>query len=416
MAKLSNAFIDKVDRPASGQVIYFDDRIIGFGLRVTPGGKTFIVQGRVGGRVVRYKIGSHNAWSCQRAEKEAKRILGLMAQGINPNAQKVAQRIAHVTLGDVFSRYKQDKKLRLTTIKIYEGSIRRCLEDWRNRPITEITKDMVLQRHQQISCANGPHGKGEAHANQVMRFLRALINYAADTYEIDGKPIVTENPVKRLTQLRAWNRVRRRQDVIRPHELRDWYQAVLTLPSKTMQDYLILCLFTGLRRTEAAKLQWCNVDLKAKSLRIPPEDAKNHEEHMLPLPDLIHEILSSRTKVPNNPYVFAGDRPGCPIVESKWSVAKVAERSGVKFTLHTLRRTFETTAESLDVSHYALKRLLNHKTTADVTAGYIVVDVERLREPMQKIANEIKRHTGIGEIQCKTLPTMQRGCNGLNPK
>ena len=60
------------------------------------------------------------------------------------------------------------------------------------------------------------------------------------------------------------------------------------------------------------------------------------------------------------------------------------------FTLHDLRRTFITIAESLDIPAYALKRLLNHKDSNDVTAGYIVSDVNRLREPMQRITDFIK--------------------------
>ena len=40
-------------------------------------------------------------------------------------------------------------------------------------------------------------------------------------------------------------------------------------------------------------------------------------------------------------------------------------------TLHDLRRTFITAAESLDISAYAVKRLVNHKMSWDVTAGYI---------------------------------------------
>ncbi|MBN8521499.1 MAG: integrase, partial [Alphaproteobacteria bacterium] len=48
------------------------------------------------------------------------------------------------------------------------------------------------------------------------------------------------------------------------------------------------------------------------------------------------------------------------------------------------RRTFITIAESLEISAYALKRLINHRVT-DVTGGYIIVDVERLRSPVQKI-------------------------------
>jgi hypothetical protein len=57
------------------------------------------------------------------------------------------------------------------------------------------------------------------------------------------------------------------------------------------------------------------------------------------------------------------------------------------FSVHDLRRTFITVAESLDIPAYALKRLLNHRAAGDVTAGYIVIDVERLRRPMQHITD-----------------------------
>ena len=65
----------------------------------------------------------------------------------------------------------------------------------------------------------------------------------------------------------------------------------------------------------------------------------------------------------------------------------VIEGSGVVFTPHDLRRTFITVAESLDISAYVLKRLANHKMTNDVTAGYIIGDAERLREPMQRLTD-----------------------------
>lgn len=49
-------------------------------------------------------------------------------------------------------------------------------------------------------------------------------------------------------------------------------------------------------------------------------------------------------------------------------------------------------ADSLDLPAYALKRLLNHKMNNAVTAGYIMKDVERLRKPMQQVANFIHQH------------------------
>ena len=64
------------------------------------------------------------------------------------------------------------------------------------------------------------------------------------------------------------------------------------------------------------------------------------------------------------------------------------------WVLHDLRRTFITIAESLDIPAYSLKRLLNHKMRNDITAGYIITDVERLRRPMQQITDYILKAAG----------------------
>ena len=72
---------------------------------------------------------------------------------------------------------------------------------------------------------------------------------------------------------------------------------------------------------------------------------------------------------------------------------RVIKASGVPFMLHDLRRTFITVAESLDLSYYAIKRLVNHKLTGDVTAGYVVANGGRLREPMQRITDRLLEFT-----------------------
>jgi hypothetical protein len=91
---------------------------------------------------------------------------------------------------------------------------------------------------------------------------------------------------------------------------------------------------------------------------------------------------------------------------------KVMEESSVRFTIHDLRRTFITIAESLDISAYALKRLLNHKMNNDITAGYIISDVERLRPPMQKITDHLLKCMGAipsAEIIELATPTAKSG-------
>lgn len=58
---------------------------------------------------------------------------------------------------------------------------------------------------------------------------------------------------------------------------------------ETIRDYLLLVVFTGLRRKEAAGLTWSNMDLSDKTLRII--ETKSNQTHTLPLSDFLFELL-----------------------------------------------------------------------------------------------------------------------------
>ena len=129
-----------------------------------------------------------------------------------------------------------------------------------------------------------------------MRILRALLNFASDQYEIDGEPALAVNPVQRLSRNKSWYRIQPRQGVIPDHKLSAWYQAVMALENGTIRDYFLLLLFTGLRRNEAAKLKWSDVDLEGRMLIVRSENSKNHREHRLPLSDFLHALLARKQK------------------------------------------------------------------------------------------------------------------------
>jgi integrase len=168
---------------------------------------------------------------------------------------------------------------------------------------------------------------------------------------------------------------------------------VLALNNDLARDYFLLVILTGLRRTEALNLRWDNVDLMGRTLTV--RDTKNHQDHTLPLSDYPLELLEVRQREAVGKYVFEGPRG--QLSNLRYVMATVIERSGVTFTTHDLRRTFATVADSLDIPGYAVKALLNHKTGADVTAGYIIADVERLRGPMQRITDYLLRAGGLRE-------------------
>ena len=83
---------------------------------------------------------------------------------------------------------------------------------------------------------------------------------------------------------------------------------------------------------------------------------------------------------------------------------KVEEASGVTFSSHDLRRTFASIVNQLadTMSYYTVKRLLNHKV-ADVTAGYVQHNPEKLREAMEAVAGFIMKNVGL--LIRKKLPT-----------
>jgi integrase len=410
-AKLTKSVIDKIPLTEAGQRFYWDSDLAGFGLRVGTGTKSYFAEGRVGGKSIRYTIGKHGVFTPEQARAEAREKLVLMAKGINPNEDKAQKKIKGVTLEQAFKEFLESRKnLKARTIYDYQRFMGMLPEkegvepkksktawfaDWRNRALVDITKEMVASRHRKAGQSS------QAQANLAMRFLRAIFNFAAGKYsDSRGRPLITDNPVKGLSQTKAWYRVARRKTVIKPHELAPWYEAVIKIkndPSgakrETVRDYLLLLLFTGLRRQEAATLRRANVDLKAKTLTVL--DTKNHEDHTLPLSDFLCSLMASRLAAINGDYVFPGTGKGGYLVEPRKQIERVIKASGIDFTLHDLRRTFSTIAESLDIPAYAIKRLLNHKMPSDVTAGYIVMDVERLREPMQKITDYILKSAGV---------------------
>jgi integrase len=111
-----------------------------------------------------------------------------------------------------------------------------------------------------------------------------------------------------------------------------------------MRDYLLIILFCGLRRQEAAKLTWDRVDFKDLTLTII--DTKNHQTHTLPLSDFIFGMLKSRQESSNSIYVSPGQDNNNFIVEPRKQMAKVISKSGVAFKPHDLRKTFITIAEA----------------------------------------------------------------------
>lgn len=382
MLRLTKRIIETIENPANGQVFYRDTELPGFGLRVGARSKVFFAEGQVLRRTVRVTIGRADVLAPEIARKRALKLLGEMSEGRNPNAERQARLAGTMTLKDAFEDFFDRRALAASSLPNYRRSVEIYLKDWAQKPISEISRRMVLDRHRLISERHGA-----VTANNVMRHLRSVYNFTSASH---GE--LPPNPVVILSQARAWNTERRRRSVIPMHGLPKWFRAVMAEDELT-RDFLLVALFTGMRRSEIARLRWEHLDLEGRTLTVPK--TKNGDPLELPLSEYLLDLFAARQKVTGcSPWVFPGAGKSGHIEETKRFYARVAKVSGITFTLHDLRRTFVTIAESLDIPHYALKRLLNHRTGGDVTGGYIIMNVERLRDPVERVAAQILKLAG----------------------
>lgn len=391
--------LNALPAPAKGKrAYYYDSKSDGLQVAVTSAGaKTFYLYKKIEGKPTRIRLGAYPDLTPELARKEADKARGQLATGKNPKTEKQRERSQRVTLAEAFEAFQRTRKnLKPKTLYDYRNVMGHAFGDWQKKRFKEITPAWVTERYAKLGRESG-----EAYANLAMRCLRSVWNFASAYYtDAHGETLLPANPVNRLSRQKAWFKDKRRQGYIRAHELPAWFEAVRTLQQEpvgtsgeTVADFLLLLLFTGLRRGEAERLTWQQVDLQEKTLTI--EETKNSEVHRLPLSDFLVDLLARRAKQAASPYVFPGRNQAGHLKEPRPQLRKITAASGITFTLHDLRRTFVTVAESLDIPAYALKRLVNHKMNNDVTAGYIVTDVERLRGPMQRITDFLLSAGGL---------------------
>jgi len=373
---------------------YHDTNVAGLTLRVTSTGvKSFVIRKRINGKPVMTTLGRYPAMTITQARVAARETLNVFSSGVNPNNKKIEQRVKSITLQEAMQDYIACRKhaLKSKTIRDYQIIFNSYLSEWANKELVNITRSMVVKKHTTIG------DKSIYRANATMRLLRAIFNFAMSEYEDSNDiPIISHNPVQKIR--RNWFRESVRTNIIEPNDLKDWFTAVNALPSdksnishkntsETVRDYLILLLFSGLRPSEGINLEWDNIDFKNKLLNI--EDTKNREDHTIPLTKYIIDLLKARKKSSLGRFVFPGYNPDKALVSPNRQVKKVIKESDVQFLLHDLRRTFATYADSLEIKHTTIKRLMNHKSNDVTSTHYIHQSTETLRKPMQLITDYI---------------------------
>lgn len=403
--KLTKSSVAAVAAEVGKQTLIWDTEIRGFGLRIAPGGaKAYVMQRRVGRLTRRVTIGRADDITAEAARKQATILAAEFASGVDPvQAKQVAARNA-LTLGDAMEAYVAapkkkgigkggEKKAR--TQRDIRVVFQRKFPDWLDRPISEITEGMVKERHAALAKVS------PAQANLAFRYLRAAMNNMMADVDEGQAPVIKANPVTRLNRTNQWADVRPAKGRIPDKMIPEWVEAAKNGleglgHASEMRDAVLFMLLTGARIGELfgskvdgyAPLRWASVDLR--QAKVTFLDTKNRLDHELPLPAQLAALLKQRKEQAAPEFVFSDEKGRMPS-DLRPAFRRLAALTGIDITAHDLRRTFASTASKLDISTYKVKALTNHISGNDVTADYVEVEFEDLREAMQKIADHMLR-------------------------
>lgn len=171
---------------------------------------------------------------------------------------------------------------------------------------------------------------------------------------------------------------------MREDELPAWRVALDKIGEK-QRDYLLLLLYTGLRRDEGHNLTPAAIDFDTGVLSIA--DTKNGKPHSLPITPVMDDILRRRCAgLTDADRLFKG--------VSKEHVYSMAIRQGApRFMLHDLRKMLATTGERLKVGDAVLRRILNHTAPKSDTLHkhYVSLTVEDARPALILIQDELTK-------------------------
>jgi hypothetical protein len=234
MPRLTKQIIDETPFPSAGQVFVRDTELSGFGLRVTQGRKSFIMEKRIRGRMRRLTIGPYGPLTVDQARKLAATHVGLIAQGADP-AQVRQDRLHEPTFGDLTEQYLERHAPRKRSGRDDRGMLDTHLAVFRTRKLTDLNRNDVARLHAKVG-ETAPY-----RTNRLVALLRKMFNLARDWGLHDGG-----NPATRIQMFREESRDR----FVQPDELPRLFQAIAEEADPSVRAVVLTALLTGARRTE----------------------------------------------------------------------------------------------------------------------------------------------------------------------
>ena len=381
--------------PLGKSYVIWDDRLTGFGMRVSPGGtKAFFVQYRTGeGRRTdlnrKLTLGRFPGLTPGAARKQAQALLGRARDGRDPSRERAVAR-GMPSVGEAVQAWLETRQVADASLQLYRRSAKVWLNGWLGRRLDEVTREDVARRFAEVT---GRHGRVKA--NLGLWVLGAAYRRSA----VDHPGL--RNPVEQWKN--AGGRAHRlnRRTIEHPAVLLPAWERGLRegIRRPEVRDFFRFGLYTGMRRGEVLGLRWDQVALGEG--RFIVDETKTEEPLELPVTRQLGALLARRLEArPGEArWVFASPaRPGQPLARPDSYYRAIVRHAGKPFWYHALRNCFVTVAaHELKLPESLVKRLVNHGMRRDVTQGYASEwTLDQLREPAQRIADRIDLLIGKG--------------------
>ena len=390
---ITAAFVDSVKAPERGQVDVWDSKLTGFGLRLSQGGRrTWMIVYRHQGRQRRYKIGTYPPLSLADAREQARGKLAQVQMGTDVAAVKQAARDGD-TFGDLVRRYMDEFVLVHNRPRVQNDKRRtiaaELLPRWGQRQAASITRREIIELVDAIGR------RAPIRANRVVGLVSSIFSFALD------KEILQASPALRIPMP---GKETARARTLCAEEIAKVWRA-LEDESAAISAIFKLALLTGQRKSEIAGLEWSERDLDGGWWNLPPERTKAGRMHRVPLVPTAVDILRNIQTGQHDPvFVFRGGRINRPIAYLGRALARVRERTGLRFWVHDLRRTAATEMGRLGVPQLVIGRILNHSDSSVTARHYALYEHDReKRDGLVKLEQRVLAIVAGAEEQASNV-------------
>ncbi|MEO5338470.1 MAG: tyrosine-type recombinase/integrase [Magnetospirillum sp. WYHS-4] len=359
--KLSKRAIDDLE-PGERDAFFWDEDLAGFGVKVTPKGrKVFLVQYRPGGRGTPTRkvfLGPHGPVTLHNARNEARRILGLRAEGRDVALERQTAKVRAISdrFGDIAADFLEKHAAQNRTVEETKRILQQdVLPKWGKRSIHGIGKRDVIDLLDQVVSRGSP-----IMANRLLAALRKLFNWAM------SRGIITVSPCEGIS---APIREVARDRVLTDDELVAIINAATTIGG-AFSGIMHTLIFTAQRRDEVADMRWDELNLDTSVWTIPGSRTKNGKPHFVHLSAQARALLDAAPKIGDYVFTTNGKTPFSGFSKSK---ARLDELSGVSnWRIHDIRRTVTSGLAKLGIAPHVADKILNHQsgTISGVAAVY----------------------------------------------